>query len=57
VIESLRGRKRRAWKGDVATYHVQIVNKPHRILAFQVRHGFLILLSIEYVAELIVKIR
>jgi len=36
-------------------YLVQILNKPRRITALKVRHTFLILLLIKYVADLIVK--
>jgi len=41
--------------GDVVMYLVQILNKPRRIIALEVRHAFLILLFVKYVADLIVK--
>lgn len=40
---------------DVATYLVQIVNKPHQIVSLKVWHALVILLPIQHVAELIVK--
>ena len=36
---------------------VQIVNKPHQIIAFEVFFTLHILLSTEYIVELIVEIR
>jgi len=42
-------------KGDVAMYLVQVLNKPHQIIALKVRHTILILLPIKDVADLIVK--
>jgi hypothetical protein len=55
TIENLRWLKRRVGKGGMATYLVQIVNKPHQIIAFKARYTLLILLPIKYFAELIVK--
>ena len=57
TIEGLRWLKRGAGRRDVATYLIQIVDEPHQILALKVRHAFLVLLPIKYVAELIVKVR
>ena len=42
---------------DVATYLVQIVNKPHQIIALKVRRTLLILFPIKYVTELILEPR
>ena len=42
-------------KSGTATYLVQIVNKPHQIIALEVLHALLILLPIKDVAELIAK--
>jgi len=45
----------RVGKSDVATYLVQIVDKPHRIIALKALYTSMILLPIKYAAELIVK--
>jgi len=39
----------------VATHLVQTLNEPHQIIALKVRHAFLVLLLVKYVADLIVK--
>jgi hypothetical protein len=56
AIESLSRFTRRVRKGDAATYLVQIVYKPHQIVALKVRHALLVLLSVKNVAELVVKV-
>ena len=43
-------------KGDVVTYFIQIVDKPHQIIAFKVRRALGIFFPIEYIAELVVKV-
>jgi hypothetical protein len=40
----------------VATYLIQIISEPHRILTLKAPHAFLILLPVKYVAELVVKV-
>ena len=42
-------------EGNLATHLVQILNKPHQIVALKVRDTFLILLLMKYAADLIVK--
>jgi len=44
-------------KGNgAAAYLVKIVDKPHRIITLKALHTLLILLPVEYVAELILKL-
>lgn len=40
----------------MATYRVQIINQPHRIIALKVEHTILIPLPINYIAELVVEL-
>ena len=40
----------------MATYLIQIVNKPHQIIALKARRTFPIPLAVKYVADLIVKL-
>lgn len=49
--------ERRTRDGKAVMYLVKIFNKPHRIVTLEVRHTFLILLPIKYVAKFIMKPR
>lgn len=44
-------------KGDTVTYLVQIINKPHQIAALKVRQALKIFPPIQYIAELVVKVK
>jgi hypothetical protein len=43
-------------KGNATTYLVQIINEPYQVVALKVCYPLLILLSVKYIAELVVKV-
>ena len=43
-------------KGDAETYLIQIVDKPHQVIALKVWYIFAIFLPIKHMAELVMKI-
>jgi hypothetical protein len=48
--------KRRVGEGGAATYHVQIVDQPHHIVALKAPHTLDVLLPTKYVDELVAKV-
>lgn len=55
-VENLHWVGRRARKGIMTTYLVQIINKPYQVLPLQVFCTFFIRLPVEYLVEFVAEI-
>ena len=55
-VENIHWVGRRARKGIVTTYLVQIINKPYQVLSLHVSYTFFIRLLVEYLVEFVAEI-